>query len=1094
MDAGSSANGNRAEKEGISTLSVSSSTPHYLKYRASLAKSTDTASEKKTDKDGNSNTAVVGGVATIAAAATVTGVALAGDKGSVPPSPSVAPPVTSNPSNGTAQTISTNGKENGAPRHPQSRNSLSKSKVYSLEDHKDEALAAAVASLAASSTVITAAMMSEEGTGPSDAKSTGEPSTPRYMRYRNSLVQSATPVRTPSVGDTSNETEPGAENADGRNDDASNRQAGNVAAAAIAGAALSGAVVSPPSTPSAAVTNTPGGSSGPRYLQYRNSLARSQTKATTPEIAHAPDDTADDENKESPAAGAGTVAAAPFSGNVVSPTSTPSAAAMSAADDPSVPRYMRYRNSLAQSGTPSTAPRESTPAVDTASNVASPAKVDEIREPDSSAAMGKVAAILAAATAGAGTAAALSRQSDGEAETPTTSPSYLQYRSSLASSFSKSNTSPSADLLDVEAGAIRESDDMRDPTVSQLFGSKGEDNDTPKAMVDVSAIPDPAVVESSTSVTKNEDVEAPTPLPPSRERTGSMTSLDSTPYKRQRLVKYGLGLLALVALPLGIGLGVSSRNKSDGDRGGIDAAPVQELPSASPSLGTPSAPVTSPSPGGPPTNAPTISPDGTIPGVPTRTPTLTTLPTLPITLEPSTAEPTLSPTAEPTLSPTATPTARPTSEKDVLQALLSSVSFDNGASILSPESPQNRAFEWLSSNTDVSTFSDTKKIQRYSLATLYFATEGDKWSNQQGWLSDDDECTWFSRSSRIPVCINGIFENLDLGFNEVGGTIPPELALLSNLTRVELSGTTQNRIGGTLPTELGELSLLESFDVFGNALSGTIPPELGKWDSIKTLNLGFNQLTGPVPDAVGLMSTLTEMNFGLNFLTGEVPGTIGLLVDLEKLSLNDNDMTGPLPQQLGTLGVLRDLNLDGNGFTALPSELRGLEKLVTLKINRNSLSGSLSSDIGGLSSLRTLELNTNELSGEIPSEIALLVNLRNLDLSSNELDGSIPTEIGLLVALRNLQLQSNKLEGSIPTEFGMLSLVTTLRIDENDITGQVPMEVCTTFEQTFPKFYLDCGGMPPEVICPPGACCTYCCDDDAGCECVYEGTSFAFLC
>ena len=64
--------------------------------------------------------------------------------------------------------------------------------------------------------------------------------------------------------------------------------------------------------------------------------------------------------------------------------------------------------------------------------------------------------------------------------------------------------------------------------------------------------------------------------------------------------------------------------------------------------------------------------------------------------------------------------------------------------LLNPNTPQGEAFEWLDTvdtGTDVCTYPTTK--QRYSLAVLYYATNGTFWNQQTGWLSGLPECTWF---------------------------------------------------------------------------------------------------------------------------------------------------------------------------------------------------------------------------------------------------------------------------------------------------------------------------------------------------------------
>ena len=62
------------------------------------------------------------------------------------------------------------------------------------------------------------------------------------------------------------------------------------------------------------------------------------------------------------------------------------------------------------------------------------------------------------------------------------------------------------------------------------------------------------------------------------------------------------------------------------------------------------------------------------------------------------------------------------------------------------DEPQGKAFTFMliddPANIDPCTEED-RLIQRYILTVLYFATDGDDWENNDGWLIDANECNWF---------------------------------------------------------------------------------------------------------------------------------------------------------------------------------------------------------------------------------------------------------------------------------------------------------------------------------------------------------------
>jgi hypothetical protein len=120
-------------------------------------------------------------------------------------------------------------------------------------------------------------------------------------------------------------------------------------------------------------------------------------------------------------------------------------------------------------------------------------------------------------------------------------------------------------------------------------------------------------------------------------------------------------------------------------------------------------------------------------------------------------------------------------------------------------SPQTKALQWLQNNSNLESYPLVRRLQRFALATLFFSTGGDRrWNNNSGWLSDENECNWFSSES-LP-CREGNLTLLALRNNALRGTISPEISLLSSL---EILRVQENILTGFLPTTLGELVRLK---------------------------------------------------------------------------------------------------------------------------------------------------------------------------------------------------------------------------------------------------------------------------------------------
>jgi hypothetical protein len=292
-----------------------------------------------------------------------------------------------------------------------------------------------------------------------------------------------------------------------------------------------------------------------------------------------------------------------------------------------------------------------------------------------------------------------------------------------------------------------------------------------------------------------------------------------------------------------------------------------------------------------------------------------------------------------------------------------------------PQSPQRRALQWLEESLGGSTVVSWRILQRYALAVLYFALRGDGWYNNTGWVTDAHECTWSSLadhselSNRIwdsPCDASDRYVSLAIADNNVTGSVPPEIGLLSNLENIDL---TENDIAGEIPTTIGILTKLLQLLLSGNDFVGSIPSEIGG------------------------LQLLTKLRVGWNRLAGTIPTEIGMLRQISYISASHNLLTGPLPPQIGMLA-----------------------KIQTMYINSNRLNGTVPLAVSNMTSLSIFQVGRNLLSGTIPTEIALLKNVNFLSLETNQITGPIPTHLGLMPILNELYLERTLLAGTIPAE------------------------------------------------------------------------------
>jgi hypothetical protein len=120
-------------------------------------------------------------------------------------------------------------------------------------------------------------------------------------------------------------------------------------------------------------------------------------------------------------------------------------------------------------------------------------------------------------------------------------------------------------------------------------------------------------------------------------------------------------------------------------------------------------------------------------------------------------------------------------------------------------SPQANALRWLQNDPQYHDYRHVYRLnQRYAMAVLYFSTNGDSWNYTKGWLSNDNECSWYQYDDPGPDDDNSCVEAsrlafVDLDGNDLDGSIPTELELLTDLGHLYLYG---EKLSGTIHSEL----------------------------------------------------------------------------------------------------------------------------------------------------------------------------------------------------------------------------------------------------------------------------------------------------
>lgn len=405
-------------------------------------------------------------------------------------------------------------------------------------------------------------------------------------------------------------------------------------------------------------------------------------------------------------------------------------------------------------------------------------------------------------------------------------------------------------------------------------------------------------------------------------------------------------------------------------------------------------------------------------------------------------------------------------------------------------SHQFRAFQWLlyEDKRVFDPLDSLAVVQRYVLALVYFATNGDEsWTDKLDFLSPVSECDWNivqdDFSYQGVVCFTGdVVTGLYLGSNNLTGSLPEEVFSIPKLENLNLQ---QNgELSGTLPARIGDAALLETLYLRYTKLSESIPSSIGQLSKLSVLVLSANALTGSIPSSMGNAVKLQALSLSGNALNDTIPPSLGNLMKLKELYLNHNSLSGTIPSALTTIATLSSINLGHNNLHgvipsyawdceeltsfyvadnqlngSIPSSIYACPKLEDLFLYNNTLTGSLLPAVGNLLQLQILAFASNTLTGKIPSEITLLTDLRQLSLSSNLLEGIIPASIGNLHNLHTFMLFNNSLSGTIPPSFAELSSLDTVDFALNGLSGTLPsfiggLTTLTDLRLEYNRFFL----------------------------------------
>ncbi|KAK1290036.1 putative leucine-rich repeat receptor-like serine/threonine-protein kinase [Acorus calamus] len=280
-------------------------------------------------------------------------------------------------------------------------------------------------------------------------------------------------------------------------------------------------------------------------------------------------------------------------------------------------------------------------------------------------------------------------------------------------------------------------------------------------------------------------------------------------------------------------------------------------------------------------------------------------------------------------------------------------------------------------------------------------------------------------------------QELELAGNNLAGEIPPEVGDLSeHLAQLHLD---DNGFYGSIPPTFSNLINLTFLNLSYNLLNGSIPPEISLMKKLERFYLSNNMITGDIPPVLGDIPHLGLLDLSNNRLSGTIPHSLSNLTQLRQLLLHHNSFHGVIPSSLGECSNLEILDLSYNRLEGrIPNAVAGLSSLkLYLNLSNNALQGPLPLGLSKMDMVLAIDLSSNNLSGMIPPQLGGCVAIEYLNLSGDALHGPLPASIGKLSYLQTLDLSLNHLVGTIPDSLRESSMLSFLNLSFNNFSGDI---------------------------------------------------------
>ncbi|EEF34847.1 receptor protein kinase TMK1 [Ricinus communis] len=230
--------------------------------------------------------------------------------------------------------------------------------------------------------------------------------------------------------------------------------------------------------------------------------------------------------------------------------------------------------------------------------------------------------------------------------------------------------------------------------------------------------------------------------------------------------------------------------------------------------------------------------------------------------------------------------------------------------------------------------------------------------------------------------------DIQIGRQNLVGTLPPELSKLTALKRLEVMF---NNLSGPVPS-LSGLSSLQVVLLHNNEFSSFPSDFFNGLNSITTVSLDYNPFTPwEIPVSLTNASTLKEFSANKASITGKIPDFFNndVFPGLESLHLAMNSLEGELPGSFSRSPTITSLWLNGQRLNGTISVLQNMTGLTEIWLHMNQFTGPLP-EFNDFNGLQKLSLRDNRFTGIVPESLVKLPTLSVVNLTNNLLQGPTP--------------------------------------------------------------------------------------------------------